>query len=87
MLMISVHQYIPIIPNISQYIPETSPKNISEKISQGSDFLGILHLLGLILPKTAAFRNEALVLMDDPFAGFSNEEVDELFEAGAPDVV
>ena len=26
-------------------------------------------------------RLEALVLMDDPFAGFSNEEVDELFEA------
>lgn len=28
----------------------------------------------------AAYGREALVLMDDPFAGFSNEEVDELFE-------
>eukprot|EP00435_Cladocopium_sp_Y103_P006998 s1977_g2.t1 len=28
----------------------------------------------------AAYGTEALVLVDDPFAGFSNEEVDELFE-------
>ncbi|CAL1165223.1 unnamed protein product [Cladocopium goreaui] len=51
----------------------------------GSDFLGILlHLRGTFC--LSAAYNEALVLMDDPFAGFSNEEVDELFEAGAPDI-
>ena len=73
-----------IYPNISQYIPATSPKYL-RKISQGSDFLGILlHLRGTFC--LSAAYNEALVLMDDPFAGFSNEEVDELFEAGAPDV-